>query len=102
MPGLEPAAALAGGADARGSQPGEGDAMTSKEEVGKTLDELNAIRRSLQDAGLTLLKAATAAIGAAANETLTATKAVIATADDALAAAEEKVRKVRAELRKQG
>ncbi len=75
--------------------------MTTKtEEVAKPMDELNQVRRSLQDAGLTLLKAATIAIGAAANETLSATKTVIATADDALAAAEEKLRKVRAELRK--
>jgi hypothetical protein len=72
----------------------------SKEEMGKTMDELNNIRRSLQDAGLTLLKAATVAIGAAADEALSATKTVVATADDALAAAEEKLRKVRAELRK--
>ena len=64
------------------------------------LDELTEIRRALQDAGLTMLKAATAAIGAAANETLSATKAVIAAADDTLAAAEEKVRKIRADLRK--
>ena len=70
------------------------------EPVAKPMDELREIRRTLQDAGLTLLKAATVAIGAAANETLSATKTVIATADDALAAAEEKVRKVRAELRK--
>jgi hypothetical protein len=73
---------------------------TKAQEAAKPMDELNQIRRSLQDAGLTLLKAATAAIGAAANETLSATKTVIAAADDALAAAEEKVRKVRAELRK--
>jgi len=73
---------------------------TNPEEAAKPMDELNQIRRSLQDAGLTLLKAATVAIGAAANETLSATKTVIATADDALAAAEEKLRKVRAELRK--
>jgi hypothetical protein len=73
---------------------------TEPEKVAKPLDELNEIRRSLQDAGLTLLKAATVAIGAAANETLSATKTVIATADDALAMAEEKLRKVRAELRK--
>ncbi len=64
------------------------------------IDELNDVRRSLQDAGLTLLKAATAAISAAANETLAATKAVIATADETLAAAEEKLRKIRSELHK--
>jgi hypothetical protein len=75
--------------------------MTTKpEEAGKTMEDLKEIRRSLQDAGLTLLKAATAAIAAAADETLSATKTVIATADDALAAAEEKVRKTRAELLK--
>lgn len=64
------------------------------------VDELKDIRRSLQDAGLTLLQAATAAISAAANETFSATKAVIAAADDTLAAAEEKVRKLRKGLRK--
>jgi hypothetical protein len=75
--------------------------MTTKPaEVGKTMGELKEIRRSLQDAGLTLLKAATIAIGAAADEALSATKTVIATADDALAAAEEKVRKVRTQLHK--
>jgi hypothetical protein len=86
----------------RGSTlPAEDDAMTTNAgEVTKPLDELNQIRRSLQDAGLTLLKAATIAIGAAANETLSATKTVIATADDALAAAEDKLRKVREELRR--
>jgi len=98
FPQRSPAAPIRGS-----TQPAEDDAMTTNtNEATKTMDELNQIRRSLQDAGLTLLKAATAAISAAANETLTATKAVIATADDALAAAEEKVRKVRAELRKQG
>lgn len=75
--------------------------MTTKpEEAAKPMDDLKEIRRSLQDAGLTLLKAATAAIAAAADETLSATKTVIATADDALAAAEEKLRKTRAELLK--
>ncbi len=64
------------------------------------IEELNEVRRQLQDAGLTLLKAATAAISAAANETLGATKTIIATADDVLAAAEEKVRKLRSELRR--
>lgn len=72
--------------------------MTESKE-GTAVQDLEAIRRSLQDAGLTLLKAATAAIAAAANETLTATKSVIAAADDTLAAAEEKVRKLRADLR---
>ena len=91
-------AALAGGADTGLSQPALEDPMT--EQVAKPMDELNEIRRSLQDAGLTLLKAATAAIAAAADETLSATKTVIATADDALAAAEEKLRKTRAELLK--
>jgi len=75
--------------------------MTTKpEEAAKPIDELKEIRRTLQDAGLTLLKAATAAIAAAADETLSATKTVIATADEALAAAEEKLRKTRAELLK--
>jgi hypothetical protein len=72
--------------------------MTAPREA-NAVQELAAIRRSLQDAGITLLKAATAAISAAADETLTATKAVIAAADDTLAAAEEKVKKLRADLR---
>ncbi len=62
-------------------------------------DELKDIRRSLQDAGITLLQAATAAISAAAKDTLTATRAVVDAAEDTLAAAEEKVKKLRAELR---
>jgi hypothetical protein len=100
MHGPQPAA-LAGDAEARDHPAGRGRTMTTRlEEVTKPMDELNQIRRSLQDAGLTLLKAATIAIGAAASETLSATKAVIATADDALDAAEEKLRKLRAELRK--
>jgi hypothetical protein len=81
--------------------------MTTPHKEGKTaakapapVAELNEIRRSLQDAGLTLLQAATAAISAAANETLSATEAVIAAADDTLAAAEEKVRTIRKDLRK--
>jgi hypothetical protein len=64
------------------------------------LDELDDARRSLQDAGMTLLQAATAAISAAAKDTLAATTAVIEAADDTLAAAEEKVRKLRADMRK--
>jgi hypothetical protein len=56
-------------------------------------------RREL-DAGLTPFVAATAAISAAANKALVATKAVISAADEPLAAAEEKVRKIRSELRK--
>jgi hypothetical protein len=59
--------------------PAEDDPMRTKARpVAKPVDELKAIRRSLQDAGLTLLKAATVALGAAANETLSATKTVIA------------------------
>lgn len=64
------------------------------------VQDLKEVRRALQDAGLTLLQAATAAISAAANETLSATESVIAAADDTLAAAEERVRTIRKELRK--
>jgi hypothetical protein len=64
------------------------------------MDELKDVRKTLQDAGLTLLQAATAAINAAAKDTLTATKAVIGAAEDTLAAAEAKVKKVREQLRK--
>ena len=64
------------------------------------LEDLSEIRHTLQDAGITLLQAATAAVSAAAKDTLAATTAVIEAADDTLAAAEKKVRKVRLELRK--
>ncbi len=73
--------------------------MTTQKES-RPLEDLNEIRRSLQDAGITLLQAATAAVSAAAKDTLAATTAVIAAAEDTLAAAEEKVRKIRTELRK--
>lgn len=75
--------------------------MTNPEGERKPLEQLDEIRRTLQDAGITLLQAATAAVNALAKDTLTATKAAIGAADDTLAAAEEKVRKIRAELRKQ-
>jgi hypothetical protein len=74
--------------------------MTTTREEPTAVEELKEIRRTLQDAGITLLHAATAAVSAAAKDTLAATTAVIAAADDTLAAAEEKVRQVRAELRK--
>lgn len=64
------------------------------------LDDLKTVRRELQEAGVTLLQAATAAITAAAKDTLTATTAVIAAAEDTLTAAEGKVRRLRAELLK--
>ena len=73
---------------------------TQTREEPTALDELKEIRRTLQDAGITLLQAATAAVNAAAKETLAATTAVIAAADDTLAATEEKVHNVRAALRK--
>lgn len=80
----------------------QGHSMTKapSTERPSALEDLSAIRKTLQDAGMTLLQAATAAINAAAKETLTATKAVIAAADDTLAAAEVKVRKIREQLRK--
>jgi len=73
---------------------------TTTREAPTAVEDLVAIRRSLQDAGITLLQAATAAVSAAAKDTLAATTAVIDAADDTLAAAEEKVRKLRAEMRK--
>lgn len=73
--------------------------MPTREEP-TALDELKEIRRTLQDAGITLLQAATAAVSAAAKDTLAATTAVISAADDTLAAAEEKLRRVRTDLRK--
>jgi len=39
-----------------------------------TMDELRDVRRTLQEAGVRLLQAATAAINAAAKETLSATR----------------------------
>jgi hypothetical protein len=72
----------------------------TKREEPTAVEELKEIRRALQDAGITLLQAATAAVSAAAKDTLAATSAVIAAADDTLAAAEEKVRKIRADMRK--
>jgi hypothetical protein len=74
--------------------------MKTTHEAPIALDDLKEIRRSLQDAGITLLQAATAAVSAAAKDTLAATNAVISAADDTLAAAEEKLRKLRADLRK--
>jgi hypothetical protein len=74
--------------------------MTTTREEPTVMEDLKEIRRTLQDAGITLLQAATAAVSAAAKDTLAATTAVIAAADDTLAAAEEKVRQVRAELRR--
>ena len=67
-----------------------------------TMDELKDVRRALQEAGVTLLQAATAAINAAAKETLSATNAVIAAAADTLEATELKVRKLREQLRNKG
>lgn len=61
------------------------------------LEELKGIGRTLQDAGLTLLQAASNAVGAVAKDTLTATNAVIAAAEDTLDAAQKKLRKLREE-----
>lgn len=67
---------------------------TSKEVA--PLEELNSIGRTLQNAGLTLLQAASNAVGALAKDTLTATNVVIiAAAEDTLDAAREKLRKIR-------
>ncbi len=60
-------------------------------------EELNEMRKSLQGAGLALLRAATEVISAAANETLSATKTVIASAEDLLSDAQAKLRKMRSE-----
>ena len=66
---------------------------TNKEVV--PLEELKGIGRTLQDAGLTLLQAASNAVGAVAKDALTATNAVIAAGEDTLDAAQKKLRKVR-------
>ncbi len=60
---------------------------------------LKDVRKSLHETGMALLQAATAAIEAAAKDTRRATNAVIEAAEESLAAAEVKVRKVRAQLR---
>jgi hypothetical protein len=59
------------------------------------LEELKGIGRTLQDAGLTLLQAASNAVGAVAKDTLTATNAVSAAAEDTLDAAQKKLHKIR-------
>ncbi len=63
------------------------------------LEQLVEIRRGLQDAGITLLQAATAAITAAAKDTLSATHSVVAAAEGTLEAAEQKLRNIRAQLK---
>jgi hypothetical protein len=74
--------------------------MATTEREQSSVEQLVEIRRTLEEAGITLLQAATAAVNALAKDTLVATKAVLGAADDTLAAAEAKVRKIRAELRK--
>jgi hypothetical protein len=59
------------------------------------LEELKGIGRTLQDAGLTLLQAASKAVGAVAKDTLTATNVVVAAAEDTLDAALKKLQKIR-------
>lgn len=58
------------------------------------LGELKGIGRTLQDAGLTLLQAASNAIGAVAKNALTATNAVIAAAEETVDAAQKELRKI--------
>ena len=69
---------------------------TTNKEVAP-LEELKGIGRTLQDAGLTLLQAASNAVSAVAKDTLTATNAVIAAAEDTLDAAQKKLRRLREE-----
>ena len=64
------------------------------------LQELKGIGRTLQEAGLSLLQAASNAVGAVAKDTLTATNAVIKAAEDTLDTAREKLREVGEEMKK--
>ena len=73
--------------------------MTTSEQTATTPSAERTTMDELRDVRRTLLQAATAAINAAAKETLSATTAVIAAADDTLEAAEVKVRKLREQLR---
>ena len=71
----------------------EGIMPTTSKEVAP-LEELKGIGRTLQDAGLTLLQAASNAVGAVAKDTLTATNAIIAAAEKTLDAAQKELRKI--------
>ena len=74
--------------------------MSTMEKGTTPLEELKSIGRTLQDAGLMLLQAASNAVGALAKDTLTATNAVIAAAEDTLNSAQQKLRKVGEEMQK--
>jgi hypothetical protein len=78
-----------------GVKPKEKGIMPTTNKEVAPLEELKSIGRTLQDAGLTLLQAASNAVGAVAKDTLTATNAVIAAAEDTLDAAQKSLRKVR-------
>lgn len=73
--------------------------MKTSREV-SPVDELKAVGKTLQDAAITLLQAVSDAAGAVAKDTLTATNAVIAAAEEALGVAKEKLRKAGEELHK--
>jgi hypothetical protein len=74
--------------------------MSTTDKETTPLEELKSIGRTLQDAGLTLLQAASNAVGAVAKDTLTATNAVIAASEDTLDLAKQKLRKISEELQK--
>jgi len=74
--------------------------MSTTDKGTTPLEELKSIGRTLQDAGLTLLQAASNAVGAVAKDTLTATNAVIAAAEDTVDSAKQKLRKISEEMQK--
>jgi hypothetical protein len=74
--------------------------MTTKSGDVSPVEELKAVGKTLQDAGLMLLQAASNAVGAVAKDTLVATNAVIAAAEDTLGLAQEQLRKAGEEMRK--
>jgi hypothetical protein len=76
------------------------DPMTTKNRDVTPLEELKAVGKTLQDAGISLLQAASNAVGAVAKDTLEATNAVIVAAEDALDVAKKKLHKAGQEMHK--
>lgn len=70
----------------------------ARSESAHTVEDLEELRRTLQEAGLAMLEAATTAVTAAAQDTLGASAFVVSSAQRALAAAEEQLRRLRAHL----
>lgn len=74
--------------------------MTMKTKDATPLEDLKGVGKALQDAGITLLQAASNAVGAVAKDTLSATNAVIAATEEALGVAKAKLRKASEEMHK--